>query len=161
MSYGNDIKKKARELYLTVDKLGRRKYSVPDITNKIQRKFNKNIHRSTVHHWVKDGNWEDDFIQMKKYGVERARAEEKDDEKLFQKSNDISNLYRIAKGLNVQASNFIFEKLEKEKDDILFRDAVALMKHTAGIVMELQSNISGEIKQGCTIKFVKPKNKDE
>ena len=138
MSYNSDIKNKAKELYLEVDKNGRRKNTLPYIKKILERKFNVEIHRSSLHYWKKQDNWDDEFIKMKQYGVEKAKQREV--EQLYKKADDIARLYNIMKGLNIQASNKLLDHLDSQDKETHFRDLVQLLKHTSSIMVELQGN---------------------
>lgn len=150
MSYDPKIKNEARDLFLLVDKQGKRQHSLNEIAAIISKKFRKKIHRSTIHTWKESEDWDSDFVKMKKYGIKRA--EQADDELLFQKSSDIASFYKIAKGLNIQASNAlleIFERHEKKRAehpespielDMENRDLIALYRHTGNILINLHDD---------------------
>jgi len=149
MSYNSDIKNRAKQLYLEVDTRGRRKHTLPRIKEYLEREFNVKIHRSSLHYWKKQDNWDDQFIKMKQYGVEKAQ--EKEDEKLYKKADDIARLYQIMKGLNIQASNKLLNQLENSEDEAAFRDLVQLLKHTSSLMVELQGDNRNN--QGIVIKL--------
>ncbi|MCF8218722.1 MAG: hypothetical protein K9J21_07045 [Bacteroidales bacterium] len=125
----------ARNLYLTVDKAGKQQYSVNEISIKLQQMYNCKIHRSTVSRWAEKENWNKQFQEMKQLGVEHATSSRKDQEILDRKAQDISNIYQIARGLNIEASDKLLKRLkEGDADD---KELLNILKHSTNVIIEL------------------------
>lgn len=129
----------ARSLYLSVDGDGKQKYSYSDIATILNKDFGTNYHRSTVGRWADRGGWDNDFRQMRQHGV--AQSREPDKELLDKKARDISNLYEVAKGINIETTSQLWDRLKKGK--LSNRELIVLQKQTGEIMLELNETRKG------------------
>ena len=69
----------AKRYFLTVDENGNRKYSLTQIAQKIEKKFNRKIDKSTLSLWAKNGKWNECFDDIKTLAIQKLTGKEIDD----------------------------------------------------------------------------------
>lgn len=115
MAYSEKIIDEAKNLFLTVDDKGNRKYSFQEIAQKLtENKSIKKIVKSTIIGWAKNCNWEIEYQAIKNLGQEKAIQETSDKEKtLFDsKSNDIAERRISAKQIKDKADKILIKILD-------------------------------------------------
>ena len=137
----------AKELYLEINKDGKRKYSITEIAEKINNKYKNNINRTTVFRWSKKYCWQELYTKMKQYGLEKAleiQEEEEEDvmieEKIIEKESDVfAEIFRDYKILFDFSKKTIKERF-KTPDEISNNDLIKLMKISSDVLMDFHKD---------------------
>lgn len=93
------IKDFAKDLYLELDITGERKYSLREIAQKVEQKFNKHISFNSVRNWAEKDNWEKLLTEIKGLSVQKAKNEQftKDEQIKEAKSNENAEIFKAWK----------------------------------------------------------------
>jgi hypothetical protein len=88
MAYSQEVIDYAKDLFLVPDTDGTRKYSLRQITDKIQNDMGIKVHHSTVASWSEKGNWEQLWLDGVRAGFLDAVAEEENELNEKRRSQD-------------------------------------------------------------------------
>lgn len=132
------IKDYARNLFLEVDGEGKQIYSTRKIAEKIQQKFSKTIHSTTVLNWAKKGEWEKLFIKSKVQGVQKANESiDKQETKLLdKKSDEIANIIKQCRWIKDTMFNKIVSDMKNDKE-LNENTIVQLLKYSTDIILNI------------------------
>ncbi len=129
----NEHKDYARDLYLTIDANGNQKNNCGQIATLVNKNFGQNYHRSTIKRWAEKHGWDKEYRQMRQHGVERS--EDPDRELLDKKTKDITDLYEVTRGMNVESTSQLWERLKAKK--LTNKELLDLHKQTQQTILEL------------------------
>ena len=112
-----EVKEYAKQLYLTLDENGNRAYSLQQIADKCNEKFNIGVTRSTIKRWADRYSWDVLLLQAAQVSVVKMAEEVEDrepDEKLL---DSLVALKRRVFEKQYRISQTAMELLERKLED--------------------------------------------
>lgn len=105
----------AKRYWLTVDDNGNRKFTLAQIANKIKKKFNKEIDKSTISLWAKNFKWQESFNDVKILAIQKLTGKQIDDVEqaiIEIKASEKAEFVKMFKGLARDFSNEIQKRIK-------------------------------------------------
>lgn len=145
----DEILEFARNLYLEVDSEGRKANTWDGISKSILKKYNLEIHLTTIQKWSKKYDWESLFDKIKMAGIEKGeqQLQEKENILIDEKSQTIADIYKSNKQLATLSQKTLTARLagRQIKDnegniinaDISTADLIRILQHSENSLLEL------------------------
>ena len=105
----------AKRYWLTVDDNGNRKFTLAQIANKIKKKFNKEIDKSTISLWAKNLKWQESFNDVKILAIQKLTGKQIDDVEqaiIEIKASEKAEFVKMFKALAREFSNEIQRRIK-------------------------------------------------
>jgi hypothetical protein len=140
------IKEFARDLFLQVNEVGSKKYTLHDIAKQLQQKRKYSINVSNLSRWSKKYDWEGLFIKLKQAGIEQAKSDI-ENKVIDEKAQTIADIYKSNKSIQNLSKQTILSRLlgktvmDKDgneiKSDFGNTDLIRLLQHSEQTILTL------------------------